>query len=312
MAYHSNASFGLGCGGRCACKACARASRRLGESYEIDDDDDDGTEAHPPAPPASARPAIRRPSPQLGKGERVMSYQHLQQGPTAERQGFGFGRVLGEAAPASAAAVPAFRFACPIGCAPQTANACRAVVATAIRDAIGLAENAADKLERRDGEALRLFRFFFGDPLRAVPWAGNKPAADLVAQRFRAVAAGFRTRVPHIQCSADAGCNAFTQPRAAPTAAVPLPHNTIMLCPPFWQAGPAGTVTRFWRAAIVLHEMLHLLFWQFFGHQANLPRPGDPEERRRDNSHCYEAFALRVAGHGADPTDVAACRDRPA
>jgi hypothetical protein len=299
MAYYSNASLGLGCGGGCGCQACARASRRLGESYETDDDDDDDDHpARPPAPPAT--------------GGRMVSSQPPRPAPGFGSAGFGFSGVMGEAAPRAAAAVPAFRFACPIGCAPQTANACRAIVARAIADAIALAENAANKLERRDGEALRLFRFFFGDPVRAVPWANNKAAADLVAHRYRAVAAGFHTRVPHVLCSADAGCNAFTQPRAAPSTAVPLPHNTILLCPPFWQAGPAGTVTRFWRAAIVLHEMLHLLFWQFFGHQANLPRPGDPEERRRDNSHCYEAFALRVAGHGADPADVTACRARPA
>jgi len=65
------------------------------------------------------------------------------------------------------------------------------------------------------------------------------------------------------------------------------------------------------RAGVVLHEMLHLLYWVFFGHRANLPRPGDPEERRRDNSHCYEAFALEVAGRAADPRDIAACGARP-
>jgi hypothetical protein len=186
------------------------------------------------------------------------------------------------------------------------------IVSRAVRDAIWLADNAAAKLEARDGEALRLFRFFFGDPARPVPWAGNQAAADLVARRFRAAAHGFRTRVPHIRCSADGDCNGFVEPRAAPSAANPLPRNTIFMCTPFWGAAPAGTVLRFWRAAIVLHAMLHLLFWEFFGHQGNLPRPGDPEERRRDNSHCYEAFVLRVAGHGADAVDVMACRTRPA
>jgi hypothetical protein len=209
---------------------------------------------------------------------------------------------------------PAFRFICPTGCAPQAANQCIGIVRRAIQDAIWLAENAAEKLISRDGEALGLFRFFFGDPERLVPWANNRPAADLVADRFRAVAHGFRTRVPHIRCAVvgpgaeDCGPgNAFVVPRRAPTATIPLPRNTILLCPPFWGAAPAGTVLRFWRAAILLHEMLHLLYWQFFGHQVNLPRPGDPEERRRDNSHCYEAFALRVAKHGADAGDVTAC-----
>jgi len=214
--------------------------------------------------------------------------------------------------PAIRPTVPAFRFICPAGCAPHAANECIGIVRRATQDAIVLAENAAAKLTARDNEALRLFRFFFGDPERRVPWANNRPAADLVADRFRAVAHGFRTRVPHIRCSTDAGCNAFVQPRAAPSPTNPLPRNSIFLCPPFWSAAIPGTVPRFWRAAILLHEMLHLLYWQFFGHQENLPRPGDPEERRRDNARCYEAFALRVAGHGADAADVAACRARPA
>lgn len=213
--------------------------------------------------------------------------------------------------PAIGPTAPAFRFICPAGCAPHAANECLAIVRRAVQDAIWLAENAAAKLIAREIEALRLFRFFFGDPLLPVPWANNRPAADLVADRFRRVAEGFRKRVPHIRCSTDAGCNAFTEPRAAPSQTNPLPRNTIFLCPPFWSAAIPGTVPRFWRAAVLLHEMLHLLYWQFFGHQVNLPRPGDPEERHRDNSHCYETFALRVAEHGADPSDVTACRARP-
>jgi hypothetical protein len=218
---------------------------------------------------------------------------------------------FGEPAPA-ATVPPAFRFFCAAGCAPLPAAQCQRIVARGIQDAIGLAENAAAKLAARDAEALRLFRFFFGDPLRPVSWADGRLAADLVAHRYRAVAAGFRGRVPHIRCSATCTANAFVRPRAAPTADVPLPRNTIVLCPAFWGAGPAGTVPRWRRAAILVHEMLHLLFWEFFGHQISLPRPGDPEERRRDNSHCYEAFALRAANHAAEAGDVNACRARPA
>src|SRR5688500_126189 len=72
---------------------------------------------------------------------------------------------------------PAFRFICPAGCAPRPPNECRAIVRRAIQDAIWLAENAAGKLKARDKEALRRFRLF-GDPLRPVPWANNRPAAD--------------------------------------------------------------------------------------------------------------------------------------
>jgi hypothetical protein len=208
-------------------------------------------------------------------------------------------------------ATPAFRFICPTGCAPNVAAQCRGIVSRGIRDAIFLAENAAAKLAARDAEALRLFRFFFGDPLRPVPWANNKPAADLVADRFRAVAHAFRTRVPHIRCSTDDECNAFVNAEAPVTAENPLPANTIFVCTPFWGPPPAGMVPRFFRAAILAHEMLHLIFWRFFSHQETL-LPGDQEERRRDNSRCYEAFALRVASHGASAGDVAACRARPA
>jgi hypothetical protein len=209
--------------------------------------------------------------------------------------------------PAAQSNVPAFRLM-PAGCPPQAAS----IVRRGIRDAIWLAENAASKLSARDAEAVRLFRFFFGDPERPVPWADKRPAADLVAHRFQAAAKGFRTRVPHMRCAAVgsgaedcSGEAAFVVPRSGPTANIPLPRNTITLCAPFW-----STTNAFHRAAMLLHEMLHLLFWEFFGHQENLPRQGDPEERRRDNSYCYHVFALRVAKHGAPQAWRSRCTDR--
>jgi len=71
-------------------------------------------------------------------------------------------------------------------------------------------------------------------------------------------------------------------------------------------AEPASDV---WAAGVILHEMLHLLFFEFFHHPGH--PSGDPV-RRRDNAHCYEAFALRVAGHAAEPGDVTACWNQPA
>jgi hypothetical protein len=50
--------------------------------------------------------------------------------------------------------------------------------------------------------------------------------------------------------------------------------------------------------------MLHLLYIEFVRH--------DPKERRRNDAHCYEAFAMRVAGHAAAKSDVTRCRTRPA
>jgi hypothetical protein len=58
--------------------------------------------------------------------------------------------------------------------------------------------------------------------------------------------------------------------------------------------------------------MLHLLYRGFFRHFAVPPHPDDPQERRRDNAHCYEAFALQVASHPPSPTDLSRCRTRPA
>ena len=86
--------------------------------------------------------------------------------------------------------------------------------------------------------------------------------------------------------------------------------SVIRLCPRFFNrrtSCPLGN--QFFRGGVVLHEMMHLLYHQFFHHAGH--RSGDPE-RRRDNAHCYEAFALQLAGHVAEPGDVARCCRRPA
>jgi hypothetical protein len=203
---------------------------------------------------------------------------------------------------------PIFTIECPAGCPPVAAGRCRNVLHKAIQSAIQLSSNAASKLEASnpDTETVRLFRFFFGHhPSKPVSWAGNKASGAIVAHRFRKVAeelGGGRRMV--FRC--DAGCSATTN---ASTDAATDP-NLVKLCQRFWTTPVASRPRlspQFFRAGIILHEMLHLLYHDFFHHSGH--PSGDPE-RRRDNSHCYEAFALRVAGFGADPADVSQCRAR--
>ena len=191
---------------------------------------------------------------------------------------------------------PVFRLECGSGCHPLPANRCRPILGQAIRDAIQVALTAATKLEASpvDAETARKFQFFFGQPpTRPVPWANNRPSGLVVAQRYRAVARALRE--PGIfRC----GC-----PGAPATAnAATRPNGDILLCTSFW-AEPK----QFIRAGIVLHEAFHRYFWSFMSHRQGAR---DPIERRRDNAHCYEAFALRAADHGVDLSDVRGCRRR--
>jgi hypothetical protein len=203
---------------------------------------------------------------------------------------------------------PPFRLECVAGCPPLPANRCRAIVCRAIVDAINLASNAATALgsTRPDPETIRLFRFFFGHrPSQPVPWLGNRPSGLTVAHRFRRCAeelAGGRMVTYRCVTNCLPTENARTQAALEP--------SVIELCPRFFNR-PTGLPlgNQFFRAGVVLHEMLHLLFHQFFHHPGH--PSGDPV-RRRDNAHCYEALALRLAGHAAEPGDVASCRNQPA
>lgn len=196
---------------------------------------------------------------------------------------------------------PTFRLECPAGCAPFPANQCDTILRGAVLDAIALANNAVNKLTaaQRDSETIRLFRFFFGhDPSRPVPWANNQESGVIVARRFlscaRELGGGRRTLY-------SCGC-ADCDPE---TNAIAVGVSEVCLCQRFWGASPQlGLSARFFRAGVILHEMLHQLFIEFLLH--------DPNERRRNNAHCYEAFALRLAGHAADQSDVEQCRERPA
>jgi hypothetical protein len=215
---------------------------------------------------------------------------------------------------------PVFDVQCPDppGCPPIAAGQCRAVLRQAIIEAIKLANNAASKVEaatnvepaKRDPAAKKtahLFKFFFGhDPTRPVPWAGNAASGVSVAFRFRAVAkelAGgrrivFRCLPTRADCAdADLTCCSANTHAWVNQNTVP---NVVHLCASFWNppAGLRGLPALQYRAAIIIHEMLHLLFQDFLLHAP----PGRPD------AHCYEAFALRVADFGADPSDVRQCR----
>lgn len=215
---------------------------------------------------------------------------------------YGQGAELEFEAPPSASPPRAtFRLECPTGCAPFPANQCQTILRRAILDAIALANNAASKLTTspRDSETIRLFRFFFGhDPSRPVPWADNEQSGATVAKRFLVCArelGGGRRTLYRCGCpGAGAGVRAIT-----------INAQEVSLCPRFWGASPQpGLSARFFRAGVILHEMLHQLFIEFILHDAN--------ERRRNNAHCYEAFAMRLAGHAADQSDVRQCRQQPA
>ena len=194
-----------------------------------------------------------------------------------------------------------YRFECPTGCTPIVAGQCEATLRQAILDAIAIANNAARKLTAAtvDSDTKRIFRFLLGhDPSRPVPWANNQESRITVAKRLlscaRELGGGRRTLY---RCSC---------PGAGPgTNAITISPIEVRLCPRFFGASPqAGLSARFFRAGVILHEMLHQLYIEFILH--------NPNERRRNNAHCYEALAMRLAGHAADQSDVRQCRDRPA
>ena len=194
-----------------------------------------------------------------------------------------------------------YRLECPAGCTPFVAAQCDATLRTAINDAIAIANNAARKLTAAtvDSETTRLFRFFLGhEPSRKVPWANNQESRLVVAKRLltsaRELGGGRRTLY---RC----GC-----PGAGPgVRAWAVSPTEVRLCTRFWGASPqAGLSARYFRAGVILHEMMHQLYIEFVLH--------NPKERRRNNAHCYEALAMRLAGHAADQSDVVQCRERPA
>jgi hypothetical protein len=271
--------------------------------------------------PMPVPPLVRIPSPaEVARGAQpamLRSRRAARSDPFGPTPGAmeGFGQPV---SPAPSA--PVFDVQCPDppGCPPIAAGQCRAVLRQAIIEAIKLANNAANKIQaatnvepaKRDPAAKRtahLFKFFFGhDPTRPVPWAGNAASGVSVAFRFRAVAkelgGGRRITFRCLPTRADCAADDLTCCRTTTHAWVnqnTIP-NVVHLCASFWnpRAGLRGLPALQYRAAIIIHEMLHLLFQDFLLHAP----PG------RADAHCYEAFTLRLAGFGADPSDVRQCR----
>jgi hypothetical protein len=187
-------------------------------------------------------------------------------------------------------------------------------VRQAIFEAINLANNAADKLAaptmiepgKRDPikdkvaiQTANFFRAFFcHDPTRRVPWDDNDKSGVSVAKRFRAVAknlGGPEARRITFRC--DPACDPCTR---AHTNQHDEP-DVINLCALFWNPPPAmpGLPPEGFRGGVILHEMLHVLYTDFFHHDAN--------EHRRNNAHCFRAFALRAKGYGQDQVATVGC-----
>jgi hypothetical protein len=185
---------------------------------------------------------------------------------------------------------PVFRFECAAGCHFGTEAQCRRILRTAIRDAIGLASGAAAALEGPpSARTVRIFRATFGHPpSRPVPWAGGRNSGAIVARRYRLAIGALQRRGTRYRCDNTlVGANARV-----------LTPSQVLLGPSFW------TQSRMHRAGTILHEMMHQYFLGFILH--------DQRERRRNNAHCFEVFALRVRGVTPQPIDVSRCRSRPA
>jgi hypothetical protein len=214
------------------------------------------------------------------------------------------------------------RLDCPAGCPLPTVAQCRAVVRQAIKVAIDLANNAANKLEaptklepaKRDQDANKtagFFKSFFGhDPSTLID---NEPSGVSIAKRFRSVAkelGGGRRMIFRCVAATCAAGAASTPGNAAQAAccsvgsrAFTVPDrpdliSVVHLCPPFWNL-PEGS-----RGGTIIHEMLHLFF-------AAGPHGFLRDTGRRANAHCYKAFALRVKGYGRDLDATCQCWELP-
>ena len=168
-----------------------------------------------------------------------------------------------------------------------------------ILGAVDLAKKAASTLKKPlQKDTIDKFRKIFGESpgdLWKLPWAPRQKmsAGDIVAQRFRTVEQELRTRETIYRCVSASRCQPGPAEPAHPTETIVrdtiawavLCKDEVWLCPRFWQ------LKREEQEGTVLHEMFHLCFGltcAWFQH--------DSKERKKNSAHCYEAFALSVAG----------------
>jgi hypothetical protein len=198
---------------------------------------------------------------------------------------------------------PLFDLKCPGGCDPVLLSpiACHAALRQAILDACQFALNAARKLEapRRDVRTIDEFRRLFNhDPGLLLPWPGIRDSGTRFARRFRAVADALRRSRTQYRCDPCTTIREDPPPGAILDAhAIAIPLNEVVLCPSFWR------LPRFLQAGVIIHEMFHLRFDPCFRHGGC--------ETKRTNAYCYEAFALRMAGHEPEPIVIQNCDASP-
>lgn len=198
---------------------------------------------------------------------------------------------------------PRFRFVCPAGCPVGNEAQCRRVLRTAITDATRLADHAARRLNQpRTDATTRIFQGVFGHPPnRAVAWGGGRDSGAIVAVRFQAAARSLHGRGTLYRCSPPPPLHPLANARTVNPA-------EVLIFPRFWRQEPSLPVgskrNRDLRAGTILHEMMHQYFIGFIRH---IPAT----ERRRNNAHCFEVFAMRASGISPHPSDVAQCRSQP-
>jgi hypothetical protein len=150
-------------------------------------------------------------------------------------------------------------------------------------------------------------QFGYHDPATPVPWAANEASGATVAKRFRAIArelAGGR----RITFRCDPHCD----PRERAHTSQHHEPNVINLCLLFFNPPPQpGLPPEGFRGGVILHEMLHVLYTDFFHHGVPDPVRHFRGEFRRNNAHCFRNFALRAKGYGQDNLALASCTDRP-